>query len=102
VSKNLGQAGLLAATGSSPRRAAALRYRKGDIAPKVVARGEDWLAERILDEAALAGVPIAHAPGLVAALARCEIDTAIPPELYRVVAEILAWVATLEAPDTRT
>jgi len=79
-----------------PRKAAALRYRPGDSAPRVVARGEDWLAEKIIDEAVRAGVPLATAPGLVNALLRCEVDDLIAPELYRVVAEILAWVTTLE------
>jgi len=84
-----------------PRKAAALRYRPGDSAPRVVARGEDWLAEKIIDEAVRAGVPLANAPGLVNALLRCEIDDLIAPELYRVVAEILAWVATLEHAEGR-
>jgi len=85
-----------------PRKAAALRYRSGDSAPRVVARGEDWLAEKIIDEAVRAGVPLANAPNLVNALLRCEVDDLIAPELYRVVAEILAWVTTLERPEERS
>jgi len=85
-----------------PRKAAALRYRPGDSAPRVVARGEDWLAEKIIDEAVRAGVPLANAPGLVNALLRCEVDDLIAPELYRVVAEILAWVTTLEPAEVRS
>lgn len=85
-----------------PRKAAALRYRPGDPAPRVVASGEDWLAEKIIDEAVRAGVPLANAPGLVNALLRCEVDDLIAPELYRVVAEILAWVTTLERPQERS
>jgi len=85
-----------------PRKAAALRYRPGDSAPRVVARGEDWLAEKIIDEAVRAGVPLANAPGLVNALLRCEVDDLIAPELYRVVAEILAWVTTLEHAEERS
>ena len=85
-----------------PRKAAALRYRPGDSAPRVVASGEDWLAEKIINEAVRAGVPLANAPGLVNALLRCEVDDLIAPELYRVVAEILAWVTTLEHPQERS
>ena len=85
-----------------PRKAAALRYLPGDSAPRVVARGEDWLAEKIIDEAVRAGVPLANAPGLVNALLRCEVDDLIAPELYRVVAEILAWVTTLEHAEERS
>ena len=82
-----------------PRKAAAVRDLPGDSAPRVVARGEDWLAEKIIDEAVRAGVPLANAPNLVNALLRCEVDDLIAPEFYRVVAEILAWVATLERPE---
>jgi len=89
-------------TSKESRKAAALRYGPQDNAPRVVASGEDWLAERIIDEAVRAGVPLANSPGLVSALLRCELDDAIPPELYRVVAEILAWVSTLEAQKKRT
>ena len=85
-----------------PRKAAALRYGPSDSAPRVVARGEDWLAEKIIDEAVRSGVPVANAPGLVNALVRCEVDDLIAPELYRAVAEILAWVTTLERPEERS
>jgi len=88
-------------TSKQPRKAAALRYGPNDPAPRVVARGEDWLAEKIIDEAVRAGVPLATSPGLVSALLRCELDDAIPPELYRIVAEILAWVMTLETHQKR-
>ena len=79
----------------TPRpRAAALRYRQEppfkDLAPRLVAKGEGLLAERIIEEARRHGIPIQHDPDLVAALAPLDIDRVIPPELFRAVAVVLA------------
>ena len=75
-------------------RAAALRYRPEapyeDSAPRLVARGEGKLAERILAAAREAGVPIERNPDLMAALEPLEIDRLIPPELFQAVAVMLA------------
>ena len=79
---------------SSRPRAAAIRYREEhpykDSAPRLVAKGEGLLAERILEEARKHGIPIEHNPDLVAALAPLEVDRLIPPELFHAVAAILA------------
>lgn len=81
------------------RIAAALRYRPGeDAAPRVVAAGAGHLADAIVARAQKAGVPVRQAPDLAAALAALGVGQQIPPELYRPVAEILAWVARV---DTR-
>jgi flagellar biosynthesis protein len=79
----------------SPRpRAAALRYRPdppwADAAPRLVAKGEGKLAERILEEARRAGVPIERNADLMAALAPLEVDKLVPPELFQAVAVLLA------------
>lgn len=75
-------------------RAAALRYRTdppwADAAPRLVAKGEGKLAERILEEARRAGVPIERDADLMAALAPLEVDQFIPPELFQAVAVLLA------------
>ena len=66
-----------------------------DEAPRVVAKGEDYLAKRIRDVAGENGVPIIENKPLARALyATVEIDEVIPPELYQAVAEILAVVYT--------
>ncbi len=76
-----------------PPRAAALRYRRGkDPAPVVVAAGRGVIAERILEIAREERIPIHQDPGLVEALSRLEIEKEIPPELYLVVAELLAFI----------
>jgi flagellar biosynthesis protein len=43
-----------------------------------------------------AGVPVHEEPALAEALARLELDSDIPPELYAAVAEVLVWAFGLE------
>jgi flagellar biosynthesis protein len=92
---------------SSRPRAAAIRYREEhpfkDTAPRLVAKGEGLLAERILEEARKHGIPIEHNPDLVAALAPLDIDRMIPPELFHAVAAVLAalYRANREAAESR-
>jgi flagellar biosynthesis protein len=79
---------------SQRKRAAALRYDGRD-APRVVATGRDLVAEKILEAARAAGVPLREDPVLMEALATLELAQEIPPELYRAVAEALAWAYRL-------
>lgn len=75
------------------RRAAALRYVPGEMpAPEVVASGEGVLAERIIALAREHGIPVHENADLVHLLTRLPPDTAIPPELYRAVAEVMAFL----------
>lgn len=81
--------------GKSPgvKKAVALRYTPElDAAPKVMAKGQNRLARRILELAEQHGIPIKEDPDLVEILARLDLDEEIPPELFMVVAEILAFV----------
>ena len=77
------------------RRATALRY-EGSGAPKVVATGEGAVAERILEHAHAAGVPVREDPALAAALASMSVGREVPEELWMAVAEILVWAYGLE------
>jgi flagellar biosynthesis protein len=73
--------------------AAALRYEPAsEGAPVVVARGRGKLAEKIVALARANGVPVVDDPVLTACLAGVDIGEEIPPELYRVVAEVLAYI----------
>ena len=75
------------------KKAVALKYRPGeDNAPKVVAKGAGVLAERIIELAREAGVPVEENPSLAELLYRVELNAEIPPELYLAVAEVLAFV----------
>ncbi len=74
-------------------KAVALRYReKEDRAPRVVAKGEGFLASRIKEIALNSGIPIRRDDALVELLAQIEIDREIPPELYMAIAELLSWI----------
>ena len=82
--------------GDKRRRAAAIRYdAEQHAAPRVVAKGAGLLAERIIEIARESGVYIHEDPDLAAVLSRLDVDTEIPEELYRAVAEILAFVYRL-------
>ena len=84
------------ASNSSRTRAIALKYKRGeDPAPKVVAKGSGVIADKILELAERYQVPIYHDPDLVEVLAQVELDQIIPPELYKAVADVLAWVYTV-------
>lgn len=79
-----------------PKKAAALRYDpKRDSAPKVVARGSGYVAERIEALAREHHIPLHEDPNLVDVLEAMDVDTEIPPALYRAVAEVLAFVYRL-------
>jgi flagellar biosynthesis protein len=84
-----------------PKRAAALRYDGSDTAPRVVATGRGIVAERIVAEARAAGVPVRDDAALAEALAGLDLGANVPEELYRAVAEALAWAYRLDARGTR-
>ena len=77
--------------------AIALRYDSDTMrAPKVIAKGADYLAMRIRQIAATHGIPIVERKPLAQALyAGVDIGQEIPPEHYAAVAEILAYVYRL-------
>jgi len=87
----------LPAPPASHGAAVALAYRDGRIAPQVVAKGRVVVAEAIIEKARAHGVYVHESPELVSLLMQVDLDQAIPPELYRAVAELLAWLYRLEA-----
>ncbi|MBQ4521800.1 MAG: EscU/YscU/HrcU family type III secretion system export apparatus switch protein [Lachnospiraceae bacterium] len=74
------------------RKAVALLYDPSDSAPKIVASGSGYLAEKIISEGEKNQVPIHEDHQLADTLSRLEIGDYIPKELYAVVAEILVFV----------
>ena len=71
---------------------AALRYDQGvDSAPRLVARGSGHVGERILEAARENGIPVRKDPTLVAVLGAVDVGAEVPPDLYGVIAEVLAW-----------
>ncbi len=78
------------------KKAIALRYQAGkDEAPRVTAKGQGAVAERIIQIAREAGVPLKEHHDLVEVLSRLDLNSEIPPETYVIVAEILSWVYKL-------
>jgi flagellar biosynthesis protein len=77
-------------------KAVALKYRADkDPAPRVVAKGNGHLAEKIVTIAKANGIPLHHDPHLAELLDALDINTQIPPELYQAVAEVLALIYRL-------
>lgn len=77
--------------------AVAIRYAVGSTAaPKVVAKGKNYLAQRIRQKAIEHLVPIVENPPLARALySSVDVGQEIPSHLYRAVAEILAYIYKL-------
>ena len=79
-----------------PTRAVALRYdRAKEGAPRVVAKGQGHVADNIVAAARQHGVPLHEDPNLAATLNALDLETEIPPELYRAVAEVLVFIYRL-------
>jgi flagellar biosynthesis protein len=74
----------------TPKQAIALTY-DGKNAPILSAKGDEELAEAILAIAREYEVPIYENAELVSLLARLELGDAIPEQLYRCIAEIIAF-----------
>ena len=78
-------------------KAVALKYDgKKNRAPRVVARGRGAIAQKIMAVAKENHVPLYVDKNLVQILEALELETEIPPELYRAVAEVLAYVYRLK------
>jgi flagellar biosynthesis protein len=77
-------------------RAVALSYSPEDGAPKVVAKGKGLIAEAIIARANEHGIFIHQSKELVNLLMKVDLDDNIPPALYTVVAELLAWLYHIE------
>ncbi len=69
---------------------------KKDSAPKILAKGKGDIAEKILKKAEENNIPIQTDKDLVKTLLALEIGQEIPVDLYQVVAEILAFIYSLE------
>jgi flagellar biosynthesis protein len=79
------------------KQAVALRYQAGLMeAPTVIAKGKGYIAENILKQAKEHHIPVQEDPSLVEVLGKLDLNQQIPPELYQVVAEILAFVYRLD------
>jgi len=78
--------------------AVALKYdREQMVAPKVVAKGRNHVAQRIKEEARKNGVPVLENPPLARMLHKAtEVGREVPANLFQAVAEVLAYVYRLD------
>ena len=77
-------------------RAVALRYLPGkDAAPRVTAKGTGLVARKIIELARQHGIPIQEDPALVEVLSQLDFYQEIPPSVYVIVAEILAFIYSM-------
>lgn len=83
-------------TGTFNKTAVALGYTPGDEAPRIIAAGKGELAQRIIEKAKEADIPLHKDEKLAGTLSKLDIGDTIPPELYAVVAEILVFVDKMD------
>lgn len=76
--------------------AVAIRYDQREAAPRVVAKGYGNIADAIIRTAKDNGLYVHESPELVNLLMQVDLDSHIPPQLYVAIAELLAWIYTLE------
>jgi len=77
-------------------QAVALRYEpKKDRAPKIAGKGRGHVAEKILELARQHNIPIREDKNLLQILSRLDLHQEVPPEVYKAVAEILAFIYRL-------
>ncbi|KPJ98589.1 MAG: hypothetical protein AMK71_11155 [Nitrospira bacterium SG8_35_4] len=84
-------------------KAAALKYSRGDAsAPKMVAKGRGKVAEKIVEIAQAHNIPIKEDKELVEFLSTLDLYQEIPQELYKAVAEILAFIYSIKDKAARS
>ncbi|MBI4686813.1 MAG: EscU/YscU/HrcU family type III secretion system export apparatus switch protein [Nitrospirae bacterium] len=82
---------------NTQKKAAALKYKHGeDRAPQLVAKGRGETAKKIIEIAQAHGIPIQEDRQLTEVLEALDLYQEIPPELYKAVAEVLAFIYSLE------
>lgn len=75
------------------KSAVSLRYNSSlDTAPRVTAKGKGLVADKIISLAHEHNIPVQQDPDLVEVLSQVDVDQEIPPAVYQVVAELLAFV----------
>lgn len=78
------------------KTAVAISYEPNEGAPKVIASGKGFLADKIIAKAVEEDIPLHKDSRLADTLSKLEIGNMIPPELYEVVAEILVFVDKMD------
>ena len=81
----------------SRKNASVLKYESNqDLSPKLIAKGKGMVAGHIIAEAEKHRIPIKKDPTLSELLSQLEINQTIPEELYQAVAEVFAFIYTID------
>ncbi|WOO36933.1 EscU/YscU/HrcU family type III secretion system export apparatus switch protein [Anaerocolumna sp. AGMB13020] len=78
------------------KTAIALGYNEEDAAPRIIATGKGFLADKILKGAKQNQIPVHEDSRLAASLSKLDLGDYIPPELYEVVSEIMIFVDDMD------
>lgn len=78
------------------KKAVAIKYNPQMTAPKVIAKGQAYLAEKILETAKENKITVYEDKALVEELEKIDLGLNIPPHLYEVVAQVLLFVSDLD------
>ena len=78
------------------KTAIALGYNPDETAPRIIASGKGYLADKILKKANENKIPVHKDEQLASTLSKLDIGDYIPPELYDVVSEILLFVDNMD------
>lgn len=81
---------------STNKKAIAIKYDTDDIAPRVIAKGSGYVADRIIQNAHTGVIPVYKDEKLVKELDKVDIGSNIPKELYEVVAKVLVFISDLD------
>jgi len=75
------------------QKAIALKYeQEKNSAPRVTAKGEGKTAQKIIQIAKESGVTLKKDEDLIELLSKVELDAEVPPEMYKAVAELFAFL----------
>ncbi|ADQ46558.1 type III secretion exporter [Caldicellulosiruptor kronotskyensis 2002] len=78
------------------KKAVAIKYDLEDIAPKIIAKGKGYVAERIIEKAKQEDIPVYEDQKVAEKLFNLELQEYIPEDLYEVIAQILVFIGYLD------
>ncbi|MDF2610593.1 MAG: hypothetical protein K0R92_2067 [Lachnospiraceae bacterium] len=78
------------------KTAVALSYNPDEPAPKILASGKGYVADKMLQVANESHIPVHKDEKLAGTLSKLSIGDYIPPELYEVVSEVLVFVDDMD------
>ena len=78
------------------KTAVALSYEPSEQAPKVIATGQGYVADKIIEVAKEENIPLHQDKKLAKSLSILDVGEYIPQELYSVVAEVLVFVDSMD------